>query len=195
MAVTDSPGPGRVLVALAAGPLVAEPTWTRYDTLTDCPLLRLRLLRRAPVGARHDRHRARHRLLPRPGRHARRRRSRGAADHAAALQPRHRGMAHPLARAHRRHRPRPHRCAARRPARRTCRFPASGSSTTSAASRCCPGVFGDAGGPDDVVFYEDERVDDRIIAPCSTMRGSSRRCGSCSPATWTSTRRCTTPMT
>lgn len=36
MAVTDSPGPGRVLVALADGPLVAEPTWTRYDTLTDC---------------------------------------------------------------------------------------------------------------------------------------------------------------
>src|SRR5574339_539578 len=36
MAVTDSPGPGRVLVALSDGPLVAEPTWTRYDTLTDC---------------------------------------------------------------------------------------------------------------------------------------------------------------
>jgi len=36
MAVTDSPGAGRVLVALADGPLVAEPTWTRYDTLTDC---------------------------------------------------------------------------------------------------------------------------------------------------------------
>ncbi len=31
MAVTDSPGPGRVLVALSDGPLVAEPTWTRYD--------------------------------------------------------------------------------------------------------------------------------------------------------------------
>lgn len=31
MAVTDSPGPGRVLVALADGPLVAEPTWTRFD--------------------------------------------------------------------------------------------------------------------------------------------------------------------
>ena len=36
MAVTDSPAAGRVLVALADGPLVAEPTWTRYDTLTDC---------------------------------------------------------------------------------------------------------------------------------------------------------------
>jgi hypothetical protein len=36
MAVTDSPGPGRVLVALSDGPLVAEPTWTRYDTFSDC---------------------------------------------------------------------------------------------------------------------------------------------------------------
>lgn len=36
MAVIDSPGAGRVLVALADGPLVALPTWTRYDTLTDC---------------------------------------------------------------------------------------------------------------------------------------------------------------
>jgi hypothetical protein len=36
VAVTDSPGPGRVLVAESAGPLVAEPTWTRYDTLADC---------------------------------------------------------------------------------------------------------------------------------------------------------------
>lgn len=36
MAVTDSPGPGRVLIALGAGPLVAEPSWTRYDELADC---------------------------------------------------------------------------------------------------------------------------------------------------------------
>jgi hypothetical protein len=36
VAVTASPGAGRVLVALADGPLVAEPTWTRYDNLTDC---------------------------------------------------------------------------------------------------------------------------------------------------------------
>jgi hypothetical protein len=36
MAVTASPGAGRVLVALADGPLVAEPVWTRFDTLTDC---------------------------------------------------------------------------------------------------------------------------------------------------------------
>jgi len=36
MAVTTSPGAGRVLIALTAGPLVAEPTWTRYDTLTGC---------------------------------------------------------------------------------------------------------------------------------------------------------------
>lgn len=35
MAVTVSPGAGRVLVALTDGPLVAEPTWTRYDTLAD----------------------------------------------------------------------------------------------------------------------------------------------------------------
>lgn len=34
MGVMDSPGAGRVLVALAAGPLVAEPTWTRYDNLS-----------------------------------------------------------------------------------------------------------------------------------------------------------------
>lgn len=36
MAVTDSPGPGRVLIALSDGPLVAEPTWTRFDMLEDC---------------------------------------------------------------------------------------------------------------------------------------------------------------
>lgn len=34
MGVMDSPGAGRVLVALADGPLVAEPTWTRYDNLS-----------------------------------------------------------------------------------------------------------------------------------------------------------------
>ncbi|HSE45813.1 MAG TPA: hypothetical protein VLA89_10865, partial [Gemmatimonadales bacterium] len=33
MAVDASPGPGRVLIALADGPLVAEPTWTRFDNL------------------------------------------------------------------------------------------------------------------------------------------------------------------
>ncbi len=33
MAVYQSPGDGRVLIALADGPLVAEPTWTRYDNL------------------------------------------------------------------------------------------------------------------------------------------------------------------
>lgn len=38
MSVTASPGAGRVLVALSDGPLVAEPSWTRYDTLTDCRL-------------------------------------------------------------------------------------------------------------------------------------------------------------
>lgn len=36
MAVADSPGAGRVLVAESAGPLVAEPDWTRYDTLAGC---------------------------------------------------------------------------------------------------------------------------------------------------------------
>lgn len=36
MATYESPGAGRVLIALAAGPLVAEPTWTRYDELTNC---------------------------------------------------------------------------------------------------------------------------------------------------------------
>lgn len=36
MAVDASPGAGRVLIALADGPLVAEPTWTRYDNLATC---------------------------------------------------------------------------------------------------------------------------------------------------------------
>lgn len=36
MPVYESPGAGRVLIALADGPLVAEPTWTRYDNLADC---------------------------------------------------------------------------------------------------------------------------------------------------------------
>lgn len=36
MAVDTSPGAGRVLIAESAGPLVAEPSWTRYDNITLC---------------------------------------------------------------------------------------------------------------------------------------------------------------
>jgi hypothetical protein len=36
VAVIDSPGPGRVLIAEGAGPLEPEPSWTRYDMLEDC---------------------------------------------------------------------------------------------------------------------------------------------------------------
>jgi hypothetical protein len=36
VAVYESPGPGRVLIATGAGPLVAEPAWTRFDELEDC---------------------------------------------------------------------------------------------------------------------------------------------------------------
>lgn len=36
MAVDASPGAGRVLIATGAGPLVAEPSWTRYDNLSNC---------------------------------------------------------------------------------------------------------------------------------------------------------------
>lgn len=36
MAVDASPGAGRVLIATGAGPLVAEPSWTRYDNLANC---------------------------------------------------------------------------------------------------------------------------------------------------------------
>lgn len=36
MAVDASPGAGRVLIATGAGPLVAEPSWTRYDNLSTC---------------------------------------------------------------------------------------------------------------------------------------------------------------
>ena len=32
----DSPGAGRVLIATSAGPLVAEPSWTRYDNILNC---------------------------------------------------------------------------------------------------------------------------------------------------------------
>lgn len=35
MAVIDSPGEGRVWIAESDGPLVAEPTWTRYDALAN----------------------------------------------------------------------------------------------------------------------------------------------------------------
>lgn len=35
MAVTDSPGEGRVWIAEGAGPLTAEPTWTRYDAISN----------------------------------------------------------------------------------------------------------------------------------------------------------------
>jgi hypothetical protein len=35
MAVTDSPGAGRVLIA-SGGPLEPEPSWTRYDDIDDC---------------------------------------------------------------------------------------------------------------------------------------------------------------
>lgn len=36
MAVDVSPGAGRVLIAESDGPLVAEPTWTRFDNITLC---------------------------------------------------------------------------------------------------------------------------------------------------------------
>lgn len=36
MAVDASPGAGRVLIATGAGPLIAEPSWTRYDNLSSC---------------------------------------------------------------------------------------------------------------------------------------------------------------
>jgi hypothetical protein len=36
VAVTDSPAAGRVLIATSAGPLQAEPSWTRYDNITLC---------------------------------------------------------------------------------------------------------------------------------------------------------------
>jgi len=36
MPVYESPGAGRVLIAVGADPLVAEPTWTRYDELSNC---------------------------------------------------------------------------------------------------------------------------------------------------------------
>lgn len=36
MAVDASPGAGRVLIAPGAGPLVAEPAWTRHDELAAC---------------------------------------------------------------------------------------------------------------------------------------------------------------
>jgi hypothetical protein len=36
VAVDASPGAGRVLIALSHGPLVAEPTWTRFDNITLC---------------------------------------------------------------------------------------------------------------------------------------------------------------
>jgi hypothetical protein len=35
VAVTDSPGEGRVWIAETGGPLAAEPTWTRYDALSN----------------------------------------------------------------------------------------------------------------------------------------------------------------
>lgn len=36
MAVNASPGAGRVLIATGAGPLVAEPSWTRFDNIALC---------------------------------------------------------------------------------------------------------------------------------------------------------------
>lgn len=36
MAVDASPGEGRVLIATGAGPLVAEPSWTRFDNSATC---------------------------------------------------------------------------------------------------------------------------------------------------------------
>src|SRR5262245_37066546 len=32
----DSPGAGRVLIAESAGPLVANPSWTRFDNISNC---------------------------------------------------------------------------------------------------------------------------------------------------------------
>ena len=36
MAVTDSPGAGRVLIAVGTGRWSAEPSWTRFDNITAC---------------------------------------------------------------------------------------------------------------------------------------------------------------
>jgi hypothetical protein len=36
VAVTASPGAGRVLIAVGGGPLAAEPSWTRFDNITAC---------------------------------------------------------------------------------------------------------------------------------------------------------------
>ena len=36
MPVYESPGAGRVLIATGVGPLVPEPTWSRYDELSNC---------------------------------------------------------------------------------------------------------------------------------------------------------------
>lgn len=161
MAVTDSPGPGRVLVATGAGPLEAEPSWTRFDNLAGCGCYgfdsfsgRQSELDTTDTGNAtvdfHD--------------------QTGALDDDGLVgaqillqlynpvtgewHPRWRGHIDDVQRV---------------PNPRTSRL-------TDVQFRCVdifdylggvrflPGVMGDPGGPDDVVFYDNENVDDRIIA-------------------------------
>ena len=163
MAVIDSPGPGRVLVALSAGPLVAEPTWTRYDTLTDCRCYgfdcyagrqseldttdtgNATVYFHDRVGTLDDNDLVGLQImlqLYNPVTDTWHIRWRGHIDdisHDLVDAPPNVPLANVS-------------------------FSCVGIFDYLGGVKMLPGVFGDAGGPDDVVFYEDERVDDRIFA-------------------------------
>lgn len=162
MAVTTSPGAGRVLVALADGPLVAEPTWTRYDNLTtsrcygfDCQTGRASELDTTDTGTATIYYHDLNSVLDdddliglqvmlqlfNPFTDTWHIRWRGQIDdieHDLVDVP-----GYPLA---------------------NVAIHCVGIFDYLGGVKMLPGVFGDVGGPDDVVFYEDGRVDDRIIA-------------------------------
>jgi len=161
MAVTDSPGPGRVLIALTDGPLVAEPDWTRYDELSNCRCHgfdsqsgRQSELDTTDTGTArvyfHDRA--------------------GVLDDddliglqiMLQLQNPVTGVWHPRWRGHIddiSHVLSPHA-----PELADVQLDCVDIFDYLGGVKMLPGVFGDAGPATDVVFYEDERVDDRIIA-------------------------------
>lgn len=163
MAVTDSPGAGRVQIATAAGPLVAEPSWTRYDNILNCKCYgfdsyagRQSELDTTDTGNATVYFYDQANMLDDNDLVGCQIMLQLYDPVAAAWRPRWRGhiddIQHSLV--------------------DVPGIPLANVSMTCVGvfdylggCKMLPGIFGDVGGPTtDVVFYEDERVDDRIIA-------------------------------
>ena len=182
----DSPGPGRVLIALSAGPLVADPTWTRYDNLGsnvrcvgfDCQSGRQSEFDTTDTGTArvffHDRNQTLN------------------DDDLVGLQIMLQ-LYDPVAEVWQVTVARPHR---RRDAQTNPSAPLSDTEFSCVdlfdylgGCKFLPGVMGDAGGPVDMVFYEDGPVGSGMLPAASrsswTTPGSTRTCTWSSPGTST----------